>query len=913
MSGSGRKWNKVLAMLFAATLLWGCDGDNGATGPQGPQGPEGPRGPEGLPGVSATPVDLAKPEACATCHGGAGSDHQAIYDKYVDQNTIVMTIDGASSAAEVGGTFTVTVNLSITKDGLPYVTNPNFAEFDQKSFYMVQYNSTSGEYRNSSSLLQTTTVNGVRLATNIAAGVNPGEYVLTRTGQPYAPEAPVAPFDGAQVYGYIAAIPLFSHDTGEAGSELPPGTHVHLYDEVSNAALAFGTAQATNLSAYKSAASVDGCVNCHGSPYLKHGYRDPIVAGLPDFAACKSCHFDDRNGGHQDWQYMVDDPLNWATGGADTGITDAQVETKYAYKAKLMNDVHMAHAMEFPFPRSMANCATCHQTPAQLAQVLDNSNFTAETCKSCHPVEGRNAWPEAVGTVAAGEYAQPERAPPLSYLWAKHEVTAVHDITATCTTCHGNAAVPNAPPFNELHTGYDTRITNDSGQKYRDLFTASIDSVAYDDVNDTMTITFSADASAITNAVAGTLDVHVYVSFYGWDSKHFIVPSHTRDDSNSCQRWSNGTSSATDCRFEMSTRSYTDDPNNADPSKAYISLFPALVEDPAGTWTLTVDLAAWIGGQPGAVPDLIADGTIKKAEVTLAPRLRIVGHDDEAIPANLDAVTQTYDLVNTAMVDDYFKLANATVDVAKCENCHDQLAVTWHTGSGRGGDIVACKNCHNPTYPGSHVEMASRSIDNYVHAIHSFQAFDVDRVFHDDAPPGDPAHSQDFDPVRSYRYDNHIKHIFPNFTARQCEGCHVTPGDAVPGGGTYPAVTYNVPDQTKSIPGVLSPSDDVHTWYKMVDRSCVGTRPCIPSAIPQIVNDGRNISSSIPEYITGPASRACGGCHRANSIKTDDPGTLASFNAHTEMGGTYIENEVVDDVEDTYLFAIINKIMKAFE
>ena len=30
----------------------------------------------------------------------------------------------------------------------------------------------------------------------------------------------------------------------------------------------------------------------------------------------------------------------------------------YAYKTTLMNDVHMSHAMEFPYPQSMSNCVS---------------------------------------------------------------------------------------------------------------------------------------------------------------------------------------------------------------------------------------------------------------------------------------------------------------------------------------------------------------------------------------------------------------------------------------------------------------------------------------------------------------------------------------------------------------------------
>ena len=61
----------------------------------------------------------------------------------------------------------------------------------------------------------------------------------------------------------------------------------------------------------------------------------------------------------------------------------------------------------------------------------------------------------------------------------------------------------------------------------------------------------------------------------------------------------------------------------------------------------------------------------------------------------------------------------------------------------------------------------------------------------------------------------------------------------------------------------------------------------------------------VPEAVTGPASRACGGCHRANMYSDDRAGDLATFNAHTEAFGNFTEN----DEEDMILFGIIDKIM----
>ena len=70
----------------------------------------------------------------------------------------------------------------------------------------------------------------------------------------------------------------------------------------------------------------------------------------------------------------------------------------------------------------------------------------------------------------------------------------------------------------------------------------------------------------------------------------------------------------------------------------------------------------------------------------------------------------------------------------------------------------------------------------------------------------------------------------------------------------------------------------------------------------------RNIGT-VPEAVTGPASRACGGCHRARMTNRDLAGDLASFNAHTEAFGTYEDN----DDEDMIVFGIIDKIMSLFE
>jgi len=855
------RWCHLVALMLIGFFIAACDGDTGATGAAGAAGATGPDGPAGPPGTGIEPVAAAKAESCATCHDDVGEGkHQSIYDKYVDASTMVLTFQSVTSVASATPLkFDVTLEFTILKNGVAFIDADDLPSLDQRSFYAVQYDSVAREYLNSQSLFQRSTSRG-----NFGDIANNGDGTYTLTVNDlfdYRPEiVPDGLFDGSQVYGYIAQGPLLEH-AGDPGAELPAGSHVHLYDDVSNTALFFGTAAAADVNSYASAANVAGCETCHGTPYMKHGYRDPLVAGLPDFASCKSCHYDDRAGGHEDWQYMVDDPVNWSI----AGLPEATVETTYAYKAKLMNDVHMAHAMEFPYPQSMSNCDTCHAGKLTgVDGVLANTNFTPETCKSCHPVQGLEAWPAEIvpGDGLRGDYRQGHRAPPLEYLWTKEGVEGFHDITSDCTVCHGAGV---APPFDELHTGYDVNITDATGARYMDTYTVAIDSVSIVDPIDApyeLTIEFSASDPAVV--------AEVLVSLYGWDSRNFLIASHTRDSNPACE--SRG---RIGCRME-----YT-------PESSGGSANPMFTEDAAsvpGAWKVTLDLAAFQAIETVDIPTLIANGDVRFAEVTLTPELEVtVG--TKQVEVVLNAAGETFDLTAMATVADYFKGANATVDTDKCNVCHDSLASSFHSESGRGGGgIQVCKNCHNVTFTGSHVEMASRSIDNYVHAIHSFQAFD----------PGDDF--KEFDEVLAARYNQHVNHTFPNFTIRNCEACHLDG-------------TFDVPDQSKSMPSASSKTDTVATWYEMVSSG--GN---IPSNIASEVPAGRNIGT-VPEMVTGPASRACGGCHRAEFVNVDDAGGLATWNAHTEAFGTFVENGTTDDspTDDGVLFEVIDKIMSMFE
>jgi hypothetical protein len=124
------------------------------------------------------------------------------------------------------------------------------------------------------------------------------------------------------------------------------------------------------------------------------------------------------------------------------------------------------------------------------------------------------------------------------------------------------------------------------------------------------------------------------------------------------------------------------------------------------------------------------------------------------------------------------------------------------------------------------------------------------------------------DPVEAMHYTHHVESTYPNFTTLNCESCHN-------------AGKYGVPDQSKSLPGIISASDTLTG----ADRAI----------------------GAVPSYVTGPASRACGGCHRAEMLKEDDAGGLASFNAHTAAFGTHLENK--PGVFDT----AVEKVMSLFK
>jgi hypothetical protein len=66
----------------------------------------------------------------------------------------------------------------------------------------------------------------------------------------------------------------------------------------------------------------------------------------------------------------------------------------------------------------------------------------------------------------------------------------------------------------------------------------------------------------------------------------------------------------------------------------------------------------------------------------------------------------------------------------------------------------------------------------------------------------------------------------------------------------------------------------------------------------------------VPSYVTGPGSRACGSCHRAEMINQDDAGMLAAFDGHTDTNGYMLDASATNN---TVWADAVTKIMSIFK
>ena len=765
-----------MALILAIALAVGCAPAN----PEAYVGQTDSTAEEPADAMAA--AEAAEPESCSICHPEAGTHHQTFYDALYQEGVIEVTDLAYSFTAPD----TTEITFTMTKNGAPF----DFNDADSKAIYFAPWTGEAFEFDPA--------MERMSLMGDVVCDA---DGACTSTLQGDVP-------DVSDMDGYVVV-----YGTDEIVGTLPARIRQGKYPFA--ALLETG-----NGVDYVSAANNAGCEKCHSVPYAKHGYILGEVGDDPntDFVTCKACHLDNGEGGHYEWQLLVDDPeLAAAYAAGEVELTEEQ-QALYAYETSLMNDVHMSHAMEFPYPQSMSSCVTCHEGKLDVA--LADENFTIDTCMSCHPMTGAVITdPEDAEEVILDTtgVALETIVPP--------EIHGSMDLLTTdCTMCHGEGA--GASPFSAIHTGYDAMIYTADGLRYSDAISVTVDAASFD--GEMLTIEFSAvEVEDLDGIDVADMTPTVMVGLYGWDTKDYIIGPHETlfDDNN------DGEISRTGDFRALEYEAGTEHPRFETVSAG------------DGSWEVKADLSAWT--------DLIDDGTVKRVEIGVIPTLET---EDLGVLA-LDAPSRTFDLGENDFVDDFYAPIVRVED--GCENCHDALATNYHSPD-RGGNIVVCRLCHITKSGGSHLEMESRSIDSYAHAIHSGQAFDI----------GDINFAS---PVAALEYEHHIEFPYPTHGITDCSSCH-TPD------------SNNVPDQTASLPGLLSASDEVTTM-------------------------DRNIHD-VPSYVTGPASRACGGCHRATMIKEDDFGDLIAFNQHTKLGGYLIE--AGDDAVAT-LQAVIDQIMSIFE
>jgi len=755
--GVNRWFSPILVLMMVVVASWVFTAPVAAQDPQ----PADPH---------AGAMISAEPESCSVCHKDVGEKHQASYDELYQDGVIQVTdLAYAFSAPD-----TSTITFKMTKNGAPF----NAKNADNLSIYFTPY--TEGKFQFDPPAERLSLKGGL-------AYDGDGGNTSTMTGT-------------LDISGVAGLIVVYGRDD-TLGTI--PGTRV------AQAKYPFAAMLETGAGVdYVSTANNAGCVKCHTDPYLKHGYiyaqinKDPST----DFYTCKACHLDNGEGGHFEWQLLVEDPaLAAAFLAGEVELTPEQ-EAQYAYTTRLMNDVHMSHAMEFPYPQSMANCTTCHE--GKLDALLTDANFTIATCKSCHPVAGSEEYETAALALNTIIPAQ------------SHEGMDLN--TEDCVRCHTEAE--KAPTFREIHSGYSNVIYTEDGVKFSEAISVTINSASFD--GSTLTFKFSAaESTDIARLDVADIVPTVLVGLYGYDTKDFIIGPHERlfDDN------ADGVIDNKDARSLEGA-----------PGDEIVNPRLTFVSAEGGSWEVTADLSPWA--------DMIAAGTVKRIEIGVMPELM----NSDEVQIALNAPSRTFDLAANAFDDGFYSPIAKVVD--GCDNCHEALATTFHSPD-RGGNMVVCRMCHITKSGGSHLELQSRSIDSYVHAVHSFQVFDIGDI--------------DFnDPVQAMEYEHHIGFPFPTHSITNCEACHLEG-------------TNDVPDQSKSLPGILSASDPV---------------------------EGRGIGT-VPAYVTGPAARACGGCHRAELIKEDNIGQLVALNQHMKQGGMLVP--AGEKPIDT-LFIVIDQIMAYF-
>ncbi len=214
----------------------------------------------------------------------------------------------------------------------------------------------------------------------------------------------------------------------------------------------------------------------------------------------------------------------------------------------------------------------------------------------------------------------------------------------------------------------------------------------------------------------------------------------------------------------------------------------------------------------------------------------------DGVGAKVTSVTKDFNLSTGALTS-----STAIANDAKCSNCHDNILL--HAGRHTAiGNAIACRICHNPTSSAGHYAQQSRSLKSYVHAVHEGQA---------DSGTGEIL-------VTGY----------PN-TMADCSACH-------------DAGTYSVPNQTKSLGGVVGTLGTSKATTGPASIACLSCHVAYQYVRP------RNTTTGAVDYATGKSM-----LQLTETLETLEA-ELAVLEAATTPNATAIaakEDEIADQEE----------------
>lgn len=371
------EWCRRMGLLglAAALALAGCKGDKGDTGAPGADGSTGPTGPSGPTGPTGQPP-VSTIEECAACHGGAlAAGHALVPGDTVQVKLQHWNARGAPVLVDDDGnpdtptvqlpavsvdpaTFAVTVRFNVWAGGVPR------NDFVEKATLMGGGHNEDAWWVYDAALragvrtkLPCGTVATATCDPNVNwsfVGNGNGNYTATITGFTAAPAAGTAFMLNVQPPGGPTAT-VVAHN----------GDKTH--DAVTDAA----------------------CVNCHGSHVWRGAVHD--VTNAQGVGPCLVCH--NRVGATEKRLTGADStalpPVTAVAGTDGTGLMGI---VHGIHNSANMPDgtytwvwTNQTSSTDFKkgFPGNMNNCATCHQTPAQLAAVAA-APLSYALCISCH-------------------------------------------------------------------------------------------------------------------------------------------------------------------------------------------------------------------------------------------------------------------------------------------------------------------------------------------------------------------------------------------------------------------------------------------------------------------------------------------------------------------------------------------------